>query len=272
MMAVAAQLADTQRAFNSVADEYDGPLGNNPLVQKLRARTLATVMSSVASGSSLLDLGCGTGLDATYLARHGYRVTAIDWAPGMVRRSRERVAAEGLDRSVTVHHLGIHELDRLPAATFDAAYSNLGSLNCVPDLQAAALSISARLHMNGILVALVLGRFSPWEIVLFGLKGRWSRASARWSADTVPVPLNGFRVWTRYYRPSEFSSAFTAAGFRVISLRALGLVTPPPYQFAFAERHGRVVDVLQALEDRVATLPGLRQWGDHFLVTLRRGR
>jgi SAM-dependent methyltransferase len=272
MTALAAQLADTQRAFDSVADEYDGPLGNNPLVQRLRAWTLGSVMSSVASGSRLLDLGCGTGLDATHLARHGYQVTAIDWAPGMVRRSRERVAAERLDRSVTVHHLGIHELDKLPPATFDAAYSNLGSLNCVPDLEAAALSIASRLPVDGILIASVLGRFSPWEIVLFGLKGRWSRARVRWSADTVPVPLNGFRVWTRYYTPFEFSSVFKAAGFQVSSLRALGLMTPPPYQLAFAERHRPVVDVLQAVEDRVARWPGLRQWGDHFLISLRRGR
>lgn len=266
---MADRLAETQLAFDSVADEYDGPLGNNPLVQQMRARTLAAVTSSVAPGAALLDMGCGTGQDATELARRGYRVTALDWSPEMVRRTRERIAAEGLDGLIELHHLGIHDLDRLPAGVFDAVYSDLGSLNCVPDLEAAARSIAARLRANGTLIASVMGRVCPWELGLFGLKRQWSRARVRWSKSSVPVPLNGRRVWTRYYTPSEFGSAFATAGFTLSSVRGLGLLTPPPYMFAFAERHHRAVGRLQALEDRVAGWPGLRQLGDHFLIVMR---
>src|SRR4029077_21239890 len=57
------QVADTQRAFDEVAAGSGGPLGHNRLVQALRARTLAAVTRAVAPGASLLDLGCGTGLD-----------------------------------------------------------------------------------------------------------------------------------------------------------------------------------------------------------------
>ncbi len=269
MTDTADQLADTQRAFDSVANEYDGPLGNNPLVQQMRARTLAAVTSSVAPGAALLDLGCGTGHDAIELARRDYRVTAIDWSPEMVRRTHERAVAEGLDGLITVHRLGIQELDRLPAGIVDAVYSDLGALNCVPDLEAAARLIAARLRLNGPLIASVVGRVCPWELGLFALKRQWSRASVRWSKGSVPVPLNDRRVWTRYYTPSEFESAFVTAGFRLSSVRGLGLLTPPPYMFAFAERHHRAVGRLQAFEDRVAGWPGLRQLGDHFLIVMR---
>src|SRR3546814_8438415 len=55
------QLQDTRRAFDSVAADYDGPRGNNALVQRMR-RTLWDVVSrEVAPGSRLLDLGCGPG-------------------------------------------------------------------------------------------------------------------------------------------------------------------------------------------------------------------
>lgn len=264
------QLVDTQHAFDSVAAVYDGPLGNNALVQGIRTRTLAAVTRSVASGAAVLDLGCGTGIDAAFLARRGYRVTAIDWSAEMARRTRERATGAGLDRLLAVHHLGIHELDRLPVAGFDAAYADLGSLNCVPDLAETARSIAARLRPRGTLVASVIGRVCPWEVALFTLKGHWRRARMRAAKGSIPVPLNGRTVWTSYYRPAEFRSAFESAGFTLQSLRSLGLLVPPPYMLAFAQRHPRAVDLLQALEDRVAGWPGLREWGDHFLIVMQR--
>ena len=64
-------LADTQAAFDSVAADYDGPTGNNALIQQLRAQTMAAVTQQVPPGSRLVDLGCGTGIDAETLARRG---------------------------------------------------------------------------------------------------------------------------------------------------------------------------------------------------------
>jgi len=265
------QLADTQRAFDEVAAGYDGPLGNNTLVRAVRARTLAAVTQSVAPGGALLDLGCGTGLDAVALGRQGYRVTAIDWSAKMVAQTRERATRAGNKRMVAVHQVGIHELGRLPPGTFDGAYSNLGALNCVPDLGSAAASIAARLRPGGVLIASVIGRVCPWELAIFSRKRDWRRAAARWSREPVAVPLIGRTVWTRYYSPSEFRSTFAVAGFTLRSLRTLGLLVPPPYALAFADRHPRLVARLQAIEDRVAGWPGVRGWGDHFLIVMERG-
>jgi magnesium-protoporphyrin O-methyltransferase len=48
-------------------------------------------------GSHILDAGCGTGLVSLALARQGYRVTSVDLAPQMVRKTREQAIQEGLD-------------------------------------------------------------------------------------------------------------------------------------------------------------------------------
>lgn len=263
------QLLDTQQAFDSVADNYDGPLGNNALIQRMRDRTMDAVTARIPSGSSVLDLGCGTGLDAEFLARRGYRVTAIDWSPEMVRRAALRIASADVCEMVRVRQLGIHEMDQLRAHSFAGAYSNLGPLNCVPDLADAARSLAKALQPGGKLIASVIGRVCPWELAMYAGKGQWARARVRFAEGFVPVPLNGQTVWTRYYSPGEFESVFVAAGFRRLSLRSLGLLVPPPYMDAFAARHPRVIDTLRGAEDRIAGWPVLRGWGDHFLIVLQ---
>jgi len=263
-------LLDTQLAFDSVAADYDGPSGNNALIQHLRARTMAAVTAFVPPGSSVIDLGCGTGLDAAYLAEQGYCVTATDWSPEMVQRTQDRISRAGLTERVTVQHLGIHQLDQLSRSSFAAAYSDLGPLNCVPDLAAAAQLLAGVLQPGGLLIASVIGKICPWELALFAMKRDWPRARLRFERELVPAPLNGLTVWTRYYTPREFQFAFAAAGFKRVSLRALGLFVPPPYMLAFAERHPRLIDFLQRVEDRVADWPLLREWGDHFLIVMEK--
>ncbi len=43
-----------------------------------------------------LDLGCGTGTDSTYLARHGWNVTGVDIVPEAVALARRNAAAAGV--------------------------------------------------------------------------------------------------------------------------------------------------------------------------------
>jgi SAM-dependent methyltransferase len=197
-------------------------------------------------------------------------VTAIDWSPAMVREARQRIRSAAVEDRVDVRHLGIHELDRLESATFDAAVSSLGPLNCVPDLNRAARLIADRLRPGGVLVASVIGRVCPWELALYLSRGNWARARVRFATDLVAVPLEGGTVWTRYYTPRAFERAFVAAGFVRVSLRALGLMVPPPYMQAFSDRHRTFIERLQQVEDIVGAWPGLRAWGDHFLIALRK--
>ncbi len=268
--AVDAALADTQLAFDGVASTYARSNDDNRTLREMRLRTLAAITTHVPAGSRILDLGCGPGCDDEHLARRGYSVTAIDWSPAMVDEARRRVQAAGVEDRVDVHHLGIHELDRLAPRTFDAATSNFGPLNCVPSLTDAARLIGDRLRPGAVLVASVIGRVCPWEIALYLIRGDWTRVRIRFTRDLVGVPLNGRTVWMRYHTPGSFERTFRAAGFARVSLRALGLFAPPPYMQGFAERHWPLVARLHRIDDRVGACPGLRGLGDHFLVVLRK--
>jgi ubiquinone/menaquinone biosynthesis C-methylase UbiE len=263
-------LLDTQLAFDSVAAGYDGALGNNALVQRIRARTLAAVRHNISPAQHILDLGCGTGLDAVTLAHAGYRVTAIDWSAGMIRRTRDRITQAKLQDTVEVRHLGFHQLDEFQAEAFDGVYSDLGPLNCATRIEAVAESLARILKPEGKIIASVIGRVCPLEWIYYFFKGQWKRANLRFRRGLVPVPLNGRTVWTRYFTPGEFIKIFEASGFKLVSLRALSLFVPPPYMIRFAERHSSLINFLQSLDDSVGYLPLIRNWGDHFLIVMQK--
>jgi SAM-dependent methyltransferase len=270
-MSYEGQLLDTQRAFDSVAADYDGPRGNNVLIQRMRATIWQTLAELFPPGARLLDIGCGTGLDAVELARRGHPVVATDWSPQMVERARDRAAAAGLSDRVVAEHVGVQELGQLRAGAFDGIYSNFGPLNCAPDLAAVARDCAALLNPGGRLVFSVIGRICPWEFAYYALRGRWARARVRGARGAVPVSLNRHTVWAAYYTPREFYRPFAGA-FTLSSYRALSLFLPPPYLAGLYERARPLGAALGWLDDHLGTLPLLRNMGDHFLIVMTRRR
>lgn len=264
---IRAQLQATQAAFDSVAADYDGPLGNNTIIRYFRAQLWREVGRRVPRGGRLLDVGCGTGLDAAHFAEQSYEVIATDWSPRMVERTSARLSASGLSDWCSVHLIGAHELHKLRGECFDGIYSDLGPLNCVPDLTAVAQASASLLKPSGVLIASVIGRACPWEWIYYMLHGDRVRARLRQQRASVPAALNGQTVWTWYYTPHEFYRAFER-DFELTDYRGLGVFLPPPY--LWRDRIQRLITPLGWLDDRLAAWPGLRNIGDHFLMVLTR--
>jgi len=72
-----------------------------------------------AGGSSAVDIGCGIGRDTLVLSRRGYRVLAIDHAPGAILVLR-RLRLPGV-----TPRLGDFRRARLPAGAFDLVHASL---------------------------------------------------------------------------------------------------------------------------------------------------
>jgi len=263
-----AQLLETQRAFDSVAADYDGPRGNNELIQRMRLALWAAVPRELPPDGRLLDLGCGTGLDAVEFARRGFHVVATDWSAQMIGRTSARAETQGLQSHITAMHLGIQQLDRLDE-DFDAIYSNFGPLNCAPDLSAVAAQCARLLRPQGRLVFSVIGRICPWELGHYAVRGRFKRALVRAGRGATAVGMNRHTIWTYYYLPREFYRAF-AGHFSLVSYRALSLFMPPPYLVDYYRRRRTWCERLGRLDDRWGAWPLLRDMGDHFLIVMRR--
>src|ERR1700730_3256394 len=267
---VLTQLQETRDAFDSVAADYDGPRGNNALIQDMRSEMWRTLDATFPQRSRLMDLGCGTGLDAVRLARGGHYVTATDWSQRMVERTRERAEREQVADRVEAITVGAHELSHVDGQSqFDGAYSNLGALNCVPDLAEMAAQCARLLRPRAALVFSVIGRICPWEIGHYALKRNWGRVRVRFAPAMVPVGMNKRVVWTRYYTPREFYRAFERQ-FALEHFRGLCVLAPPPYLTGMKEKHLRLYERLWRLDRRAAGWPVLRNMGDHFVIVMKK--
>ena len=265
-----ARLRDTRDAFDSVSADYDGDRGNNDLIQDMRAEMWRWLDATFPKPSRLIDLGCGTGLDAVRLAHAGHRVTATDWSAKMVERTAERAASEGVAERVRALAIGAHELERLEGdGSYDGAYSDLGPLNCVPDLAGVARECARLLRPGGSLVFTVIGRVCPWEIAHYLKRGRLARAAVRFARGAVPVGMNKRTIWTRYYGPREFYRPFRRE-FALEHFRGLCVFVPPPYLRWLLDRHPKWHARLWSVDRHVAGWPVLRGIGDHFLIVMKK--
>lgn len=260
-------LQDTTRAFDAHAHHYDALVEPNALLQNMRAVLWKEVARRVQPPALLLDLGCGTGIDAAYFARRGYHVTAIDASREMVNQTLARLARSGLIGGV--ESFGADELEKLGDEKFDAIYSDLGPLNCVANPENVSKQCAAHLKPNGYLIVSVMARVCPLEILYYTLRGDFRQAARRLPRGIVPVNLEDEIVWTRYYDPREFFQFFRN-DFQVVTYRALNLLLPPPYLIRWYQRLGILTKLCRWLDAHVSPLPFFRNMGDHFLMVLQK--
>jgi ubiquinone/menaquinone biosynthesis C-methylase UbiE len=73
-------------AFDAIAADYDRRYTNNPTMRLMRRRVWKTLHARIAEGCRILELGCGTGEDAVFLAKSGCEVVATDCYRSITRR------------------------------------------------------------------------------------------------------------------------------------------------------------------------------------------
>ena len=123
-------------AFSELADSYDDTFTDTSIGRVMRSAVWARLGATFVNGDRILELNCGTGVDASWLGTRGVQVIATDAAPGMVEVARAR--------GVDAHVCRAEDIDDFAEAhgPFDGALSNFGGLNCVDDLGVVAVTFS----------------------------------------------------------------------------------------------------------------------------------
>jgi ubiquinone/menaquinone biosynthesis C-methylase UbiE len=110
-------IAQAQSGYDRWAPVYD--CDENPL-QALEQPCVRTLVGEVR-GQRVLDMGCGTGRHALWLANQGAQVTAVDFSQGMLDQARSKQGADAV--TWQVHDL--HKPLPFDDDTFDTVVSGL---------------------------------------------------------------------------------------------------------------------------------------------------
>ncbi len=70
-----------------------------------REELVSLVESGRVKPCRAIDLGCGTGANAVYLAQHGFDVTGVDYAQAAIEKARVRARDSGVQVSFVVDDL-----------------------------------------------------------------------------------------------------------------------------------------------------------------------
>ena len=79
--------------------------GQPPWVGEARSELVELVSNGSLVPGRAIDLGCGEGDNAIFLARHGFTVTALDFAPAALVKARRKAAVARVDVEFLVDDL-----------------------------------------------------------------------------------------------------------------------------------------------------------------------
>lgn len=253
--------------FDAVAADYDATFTHTLLGRMLRQRVWSLLAGCFRPGQHVLELACGTGEDAIWLARHGIRVTATDSSAGMVAATVTKVEAAGLRTAVHTRQLSLQQVAAGElTGTFDGGLSNFGGLNSIGNWRPLAQALAALVRPGGLLVLVPMGPFCPWEIIWYLLHGRLREAFRR-RRQPVPAKIGAATMPVWYPAAGRLRRDF-APWFQPRHSQSLGFWLPPSYLCHLVERRPALFAWLGRLERASALLTGA--WGDHYILVLER--
>ncbi len=269
MVREALNVVSHSAGFDAAAAVYDREYEQLYGIQRLREIMWRTYLSYFSPLDHLLEINCGTGTDALFLAEKGLNVLATDDSPKMVALAAEAFLAAHRNDRAEARHLSYHDLHLLGDRMFDGAYSDMGGLNCTQDLASVAAGLSTHVKPGGHFIATVMPRFCLWETAAFLLRGHPAKAFRRRVGGGIQANIHGAQVKTYYHSPRRFVQAF-ARDFEFVSLTGLNVFTPPPNSPRAYAAFPRLMKMLEQLDSRIASMPVLSSIGDHYCVVLKR--
>lgn len=248
--------------FDRLAPRYDADFSSRPVAHLLRRRTHERIAAQLEPGMRALDIGCGTGIDAAWMAAQGAMVTAVDGSAEMLAVAQRRAAGV---TAISFAQIDLNALDRHRArGPFDLALANFGALNAVSNLDALAEWLADRVRPGGWVGMAVMSRFCAWETLWQAAHLRPRAAARRWRGYAR------FADMTVYYPTARTVTRAMSMAFRPVWRAGLGVFLPPSEMFGVVETRPRLFERLRRWDDAVWQSGRLAWAADHLWLEFRR--
>ena len=250
--------------FDDMASSYDENFSQTYLGKYYRNRTHVLMEKYWKGNHKILDLNCGTGEDAVYLASKNNNILATDLSDNMLKIVNEKIITLNLEDKVSTKKLDLNDLDILENMKFDGVLSNFGGLNCIEDIQSFVSEISRFILPGGILIITLMGRYTPWEWLYFLTKMSLNKAFRRISEKSE---WKGLDI---YYPHISTVKQTLSNEFILLEQEALGVFMPPSYMNNFVENHSSVFNFLEKLESHISKSSVSMHLNDHYTLVYKR--
>lgn len=256
-------------AFDIIAESYDSLFTGSMIGRSQRAAVRRKAETVFRAGDHVLELNCGTGTDAFFLASLGIAVTACDASPRMIEQAQKQKAVAAPRAAVDFRVLCTERLDELPPdLQFDGVFSNFSGLNCIPDLSKTWQHLAERLRPGAQILICLSTRFCVWEILHYLCKAEFHKAYRRCRGTTeATIGRNSFPV---YYPTLRSLRQSLRPMFRLCSVTGIGVTVPPSYLESWAHRNPSILRFCETIDRLICERPGIRVLGDHMLLRLER--
>jgi SAM-dependent methyltransferase len=257
--------AAAANAFDNIASSYDDLFTQSVIGRSQRNQVWQRLLFAFQSGQRVLELNCGTGEDARFLAHQGISVCACDASSVMIEVAAGRGKLEPGYATIKYQRLANEDLSFLiPEGPFDGAFSNFSGLNCLADLQPVARNLATLIRPGGRVLICLWSRVCVAELLWFLLHGKINKAFRRFSGKAT-ARVGGLTIEVSYPTTGRMRQIF-APWFRLEWRSAIGLFVPPSYYEPWVNEHGEAFVWLEKLDQMCSTWPVFRDCGDHVLL------
>ena len=257
-------------AFDALAATYDDTFSNTSTGRYLRNRVQQRLISHFTSGDFILEMGCGTGEDARFLAEQGIKILATDASPEMraITQSKtaefSHVTVASLDISALPHEFPVNDYQQL-----DGVFASFGVLNCIPEWQTLAQWLASRLEAGATACFGVMSPFCVWETVWHGAHLDFKVATRRWRKN-VFQPRDDAPPLAVYYPTIRRLTREFEPYFQRMTVHPLGLFLPPSDVFPVIEKRSGLRNLLTRLEQTIENRSMLSLFADHYWIEFQR--
>ena len=257
-------------AFDLLAATYDEVFTRTVVGRAQREAVWRDMDQCFRAGLRVLEINCGTGVDAIHLAQRGVEVVACDSSPEMIRVARRHAEEAGVQQQIEFVVLKTENIFMLGKNFhFDGLVSNFGGLNCSQDISNIACDLATLLRPGARALICVFSPFCAWEIFWHLLHGKPRKAFRRFRAvssaklgegRTIPVYQHSVRSLKRAFAPY----------FHFRGRKGVGISVPPSYVERIAHLFPRGMAAASATDRLISAWPVLRSIADHNLMTFER--